>query len=66
MQIRLSQQKHRLSLGRKRSLLTLVAIAALLVAAHKLVPLQPNSISAAFSFSRPWYFSRRWGRDASS
>ena len=53
MQIRLSQQKHRFPLGRRRSLLTLVAIAALLVAAHTLAPLQPNNISAAFLLFLP-------------
>jgi hypothetical protein len=48
MQIRLSQHRSlaRLGLGRRRSLITLGLIAALLAAAHRLFPLQADGISA--------------------
>jgi hypothetical protein len=49
MQIRLSQHRSfaRLRLTRRRSLLTLALIVALLAAVHTLFPLQPDGISAA-------------------
>lgn len=55
MQIRLSQHKPlaRLRLNRGRSLLTLGLIAALLLAAHTLFSLQPNSVLAAALFFLP-------------